>query len=136
VPPPVQRAGDRKRIRLASGVVWDRLTTSSESGVEFLYVTYEVGGASGPADTFQRHQGHEWGYVVSGTLHVTIGFEDYVLGPGDSISIDSMIPHRLSNPGPEPVQGIWFVLGRQGGSPTGPDDGAAGWRDPLHGVGR
>jgi hypothetical protein len=74
--------------------------------------------------------------VVSGTLHVTIGFEDYVLGPGDSISIDSMIPHRLSNPGPEPVHGIWFVLGRQGGSPTGPDDGAAGWRDPLHGVGR
>ena len=134
LPPPVQRADDRKRIRLASGVVWDRLTTSSEPGVEFLYVTYEVGGASGPEDAFQRHQGHEWGYVVSGTLHVTIGFEEYVLGPGDSISIDSMVPHRLSNQGPEPVHGIWFVLGRQGA--TGPDDGSRAWLDPLHGVER
>jgi transcriptional regulator with XRE-family HTH domain/uncharacterized RmlC-like cupin family protein len=135
--PPVQRAGDRKRIRLASGVVWDRLTTSSEPGVEFLYVTYEVGGASGPEDTFQRHQGHEWGYVVSGTLHVTIGFEDYVLGPGDSISIDSMVPHRLSNQGPEPVHGVWFVLGRHS-APSGPggSDPGGPWLDPLHGVER
>ena len=136
LPPPVQRAGDRKRIRLASGVVWDRLTTSSEPGVEFLSVTYEVGGASGPEDAFQRHQGHEWGYVVSGTLHVTIGFEDYILGPGDSISIDSMIPHRLSNQGPEPVHAIWFVLGRHGAGAPGTSDGDRAWLDPLHGAER
>ena len=43
---PVQRADDRKVIRLASGVVWERLTTESVPGVDFLYVTYEVGGAS------------------------------------------------------------------------------------------
>lgn len=133
----MQRADDRKHIRLASGVTWDRLTTSSEPGVEFLYVTYEVGGASGPEDAFQRHQGHEWGYVVSGTLHVTIGFEEYVLGPGDAISIDSMVPHRLSNHGPEPVQGIWFVLGRHAPAPSaGPAGGTRTWLDPLHGVSR
>ncbi len=136
LPAPVQRAGDRKRIRLASGVVWDRLTTSSEPGVEFLYVTYEVGGASSPEDAFQRHHGHEWGYVVSGTLHVTIGFEEYVLGPGDSISIDSMVPHRLSNEGPEPVHGIWFVLGRHSGGPASTNGDAGAWLDPLHGVAR
>jgi quercetin dioxygenase-like cupin family protein len=100
-------------------------------------VTFEVGGASGPEDAFQRHQGHEWGYVVSGTLHVTIGFEDYVLGPGDSISIDSMVPHRLSNQGPEPVHGIWFVLGRHTGSGSaGASTDAGAWLDPLHGVAR
>lgn len=133
-PAPVQRAADRKRIRLASGVTWDRLTTSSEPGVEFLYVTYEVGGASSPEDAFQRHLGHEWGYVVSGTLHVTIGFEDYVLGPGDAISIDSMVPHRLSNQGPEPVHGVWFVLGRQSpaAAASGSDDSGRMWHDPLH----
>jgi transcriptional regulator with XRE-family HTH domain len=109
---PVQRADARKRIQLASGVTWERLTTSSEPGVEFLHVVYDVGGASSPASAFQRHAGHEWGYVISGTLHVTIAFEDYVLGPGDSISIDSSIPHRLWNDGDEPVHGIWFVLGR------------------------
>jgi len=110
--PPVQRAGSRHSIRLASGVNWDRLTTMSEPGIEFLHVTYEVGGASSPPDAFQRHPGHEWGYVLSGRLQVRIGFEQYILEPGDAISINSSIPHRLATIGDEPVEAIWFVLGR------------------------
>jgi transcriptional regulator with XRE-family HTH domain len=110
---PVQRADDRKVIRLASGVVWERLTTDSVPGIDFLYVTYEVGGASSPEHEFQRHGGHEWGYVLSGKLGVTIGFEEHELGPGDSISIDSTVPHRLYNRGTVPVHGIWYVLGRR-----------------------
>jgi transcriptional regulator with XRE-family HTH domain len=110
---PVQRADDRKVIRLASGVVWERLTTESVPGIDFLYVTYEVGGASSPEHEFQRHGGHEWGFVISGRLGVTIGFEEHELGPGDSISIDSTVPHRLYNRGTVPVHGIWFVLGRR-----------------------
>jgi transcriptional regulator with XRE-family HTH domain len=110
--PPVQRAGDRHAIRLASGVLWERLTTLSEPGVEFLHVTYEVGGASSPPDAFQRHPGHEWGYVLSGRLQVRIGFEEYVLEPGDAISINSSIPHRLATLGDVPVHAVWFVLGR------------------------
>jgi transcriptional regulator with XRE-family HTH domain len=110
---PVQRAGDRKEIRLASGVTWDRLTTESVPGIDFLYVTYEVGGASSPEHEFQRHGGHEWGFVLEGMLGVTIGFEDHELGPGDAISIDSTVPHRMYNRGTVPVHGIWFVLGRR-----------------------
>jgi transcriptional regulator with XRE-family HTH domain len=109
---PIQRASDRQRIRLASGVLWQRLTTTSEPGTEFLYVVYEVGGASSPADAYQRHAGHEWGYVLSGTLKVTIGFREYVLEPGDAVSLDSTTPHRLENVGDVPVHAIWFVLGR------------------------
>jgi transcriptional regulator with XRE-family HTH domain len=112
-PDPIQRADDRKVIRLASGVVWERLTTESVPGIDFLYVTYEVGGASSPESEFQRHGGHEWGYVLSGTLGVTIGFDEHVLEPGDSISIDSTLPHRLFNRGSVPVRAIWFVLGRR-----------------------
>jgi len=110
--PPVQRSATRNSIRLASGVNWARLTTLSEPGIEFLLVTYEVGGASSPPDAFQRHPGHEWGYVLSGRLQVRIGFDEYVLEPGDAISINSSIPHRLATIGNEPVKAIWFVLGR------------------------
>lgn len=110
---PVQRADSRSRIRLASGVVWERLTTASIPNVDFLHVTYEVGGASSPADEFQRHSGQEWGFILSGTLGVTIGFDDYVLGPGDAIAFDSTTPHRLYNVGEQPVHGVWFVLGRR-----------------------
>jgi transcriptional regulator with XRE-family HTH domain len=110
---PVQRADSRSTIRLASGVVWERLTTASIPNVDFLHVTYEVGGASSPADEFQRHPGQEWGFILSGRLGVTIGFDDHILGPGDAIAFDSTTPHRLYNAGDEPVHGVWFVLGRR-----------------------
>jgi transcriptional regulator with XRE-family HTH domain len=110
---PVQRASTRKRIRLASGVVWERLTSASIPNVDFLYVTYEVGGASSPEHEFQRHAGQEWGYVLEGQLGVTIGFDDFELGPGDAIAFDSTTPHRLYNRGEVPVHGIWFVQGRR-----------------------
>ena len=110
---PVQRAGSRSVIRLASGVTWERLTSASMANVDFFFVTYEVGGASSPANEFQRHPGQEWGLVISGTLGVRIGFDEYVLGPGDAIAFDSTTPHRLFNDGAEPVHGVWFVLGRR-----------------------
>lgn len=111
-PSPVQEAATRHHIRLASGVVWERLTTASQPGVEFLFVVYDVGGASSPGDTYQRHSGYEWGYVISGVLEVVIGFDRYVLQPGDAVSLDSSVPHRLANIGDTPVHAIWFVLGR------------------------
>lgn len=111
-PGPVQRADDRKQIRLASGVVWERLTPASDPELEFLEVTYEVGGASSPEREFQRHGGREWGLVLSGRLTVTIGFDEYELEPGDAITIQSTVPHRLVNRGTEPVKAIWCVLGR------------------------
>jgi transcriptional regulator with XRE-family HTH domain len=109
---PVQRATTRTRIRLGSGVVWERLTTESIRNVDFLHVTYEVGGESSPADAFQRHTGQEWGYVLTGTLTVRIGFDEFLLRPGDAISFDSATPHRLFNAGETPATAVWFVLGR------------------------
>jgi transcriptional regulator with XRE-family HTH domain len=126
---PVQRADARSTIRLASGVVWERLTTASIPNVDFLRVTYEVGGASSPADEFQRHAGQEWGYILSGTLGVTIGFDDYILEPGDAIAFDSTTPHRLYNAGQEPVHGIWFVLGRRPADVAPTTPGATSRRD-------
>ena len=75
-------------------------------------MVYEVGGASSPEDAFQRHNGHEWGYVLSGTLQVTVGFRQYLMEAGDSLSLDSTTPHRLANVGDTPVHAIWFVEGR------------------------
>jgi transcriptional regulator with XRE-family HTH domain len=119
----LQRATTRKRIRLASGVVWERLTPLSEPDTEFLFVTYEVGGASSPENEYQRHAGHEWGFVIEGSLEVRIGFEEHLLEPGDSISFESTNPHRLANVGDTPVHAIWFVLGRlPSGSEPAHDD--------------
>ena len=92
-------------------MTWELLANHPDPEIEFKHVTYDVGGSSGPGATFQRHAGRDWGYVMSGRLNVAIGFQEYVHEPGDSIAIDSMVPHRLWNDGDEPVHGIWFVLG-------------------------
>jgi transcriptional regulator with XRE-family HTH domain len=109
----VQRRDTRKGIDLESGVRWERLTPTAEQDADFLYVVYEVGGASSREGTHMRHMGREYGLVLSGRLRVTIGFdEEHELGPGDSIAFESSRPHRLENAGSEPVEAIWFVVGR------------------------
>ena len=110
----VQRAHDRPSISLNSGVRWDRLMFWGDEDVEFLEATYEPGGASSPDSSFVRHNGHEFGHVLSGTLRVVVGFDEYVLGPGDSITFPSSTPHRLVNDGPQTVRAIWVVRGRRG----------------------
>jgi transcriptional regulator with XRE-family HTH domain len=109
----VQRRDTRKGIELESGVRWERLTPTAEQDADFLYVVYEVGGASSREGTHMRHMGREYGLVLSGRLRVTIGFdEEHELGPGDSIAFESSRPHRLENAGAEPVEAVWFVVGR------------------------
>jgi transcriptional regulator with XRE-family HTH domain len=110
---PMVRPGDRQVIDLASGVRWEELTASGEEGVDFLLATYEVGGSSTPDQSLMRHHGREYGYVVTGSLGVQIGFQEYRLEPGDSIAFDSTRPHRLYNRGEIPVEAIWFVVGRE-----------------------
>lgn len=113
-PSPVERRGTHTTISLAGGVRWERLTASPDGELDFLHVVYEVGGASCPEDSLIRHGGHEHGYVVSGRLGVRVGFDEYELGPGDSISFDSATPHRLWAIGDEPAHAIWVVLRRHG----------------------
>jgi transcriptional regulator with XRE-family HTH domain len=111
---PMVRSDERKAIQLDSGVRWERLTSVTEDGVDFLYVVYDVGGASCAEDSLMRHAGREYGHVIEGRLGVTVGFDTYELGPGDSISFNSTVPHRLFNAGDVPAKGIWFVVGRGG----------------------
>lgn len=109
---PVQRRHNRKRIRLAGGVEWERLTAQADDEVEFLYVKYEAGAESCPKHSLFRHGGKEYAYILSGRLGVQIGFEEYELGPGDSVSFHSQLPHRLWAIGNEPAIAIWTVINR------------------------
>jgi transcriptional regulator with XRE-family HTH domain len=110
----VTRADERRSIELESGVTWERLNPIGERDIEFLEVTYDVGGASSRGNTFVRHAGREYGLVLSGRLKVTVGFEAHVLAPGDSICFASVVPHRLETVGNKPAKAIWFVIGRAG----------------------
>ena len=109
----VQRRQTRKKVQLAGGVTWERLTPSPTNNVEFLHVIYEVVSESCPEDSLLRHGGKEYACVLSGHLGVRIGFEEYELGPGDSITFDAQMPHRLWTIGKEPATAIWVILNRE-----------------------
>lgn len=119
--PVVQRADSRSSLVLDSGVTWDRLTAAHDPNVDFLFTTYEPGSTSSGSDKLVRHNGREYGLVLSGELELSVGFEKFRLGPGDSCSFDSNEPHRLANPGEEPTTAIWFVIGRRGSDPRSPN---------------
>lgn len=110
----VLRGDHRPSISLGSGVHWERLTPTSDPDVDFLYVTYDVGGASCPPDALMRHNGREYGLVLAGRLGATVGFDSYELEPGDSIVLPSTTPHRFWTIGDEPTTVVWTVVGRTG----------------------
>jgi transcriptional regulator with XRE-family HTH domain len=116
---PLQRSGKRLSIRIDSGVSWERLTAQPDHDVDFLLLRYEPGGESTAPESLMRHNGKEYGYVLSGRLRVTIGFESYELERGDSISFDCTQPHRLAAVGDQAVEAVWFVLGRRHLAPPG-----------------
>jgi transcriptional regulator with XRE-family HTH domain len=111
---PIQRPSNRRTIRLAEGVRWERLTPRPDPEVEFLYVVYEAGAESCDKDSLIRHGGKEYAYIINGRLGLKVGFEEFELGPGDSITFDAQMPHRLWTVGKKPAEAIWVVYNRHG----------------------
>lgn len=109
---PVVRPADREALTLDTGVVWELLGQVPGVHVDFMMVTYRPGGASSSSGTLMRHSGIEYGYLISGELVLTLGFEEHRLTAGDAISFDSTTPHGYRNEGTEPAVGVWFVVER------------------------
>ena len=107
------RPEDRRKLELESGVTWELLSDLLPHLVDFMYVSYEPGGRSSSSGKLMRHTGTEFAYLLRGKLKIQVGFDEYVLEPGDALAFDSSEPHLLVNEGAEPAEGIWFVLGRR-----------------------
>ena len=103
----------RPRLSMAEGVAWERLAATPEHAVNFMKISYAPGATSTAGGELQSHDGYEYGFVLSGTVEVTIGAEVFVLKEGESLGFDSNIPHVLRNIGDGRFEGIWFVHGRR-----------------------
>ncbi|MFD5910065.1 helix-turn-helix domain-containing protein [Streptomyces massasporeus] len=108
---PLVGSGGRETLELDSGVVWERLGRVPGAEADFLLVTYRPGGSSSGSGGLMRHAGTEYGYLTSGELVLTLGFEEYALRAGDSVCFESTTPHRYRNDGEVPAVGVWFVSG-------------------------
>jgi transcriptional regulator with XRE-family HTH domain len=109
---PVAGPGQRQVLTLDSGVTWELLGQAPHAHLEFLLITYPPGGSSASSGLLMRHSGTECGYMLSGELVLTLGFDEHRLAAGDSISFDSTTPHGYRNEGDQPAVGVWFVLER------------------------
>lgn len=94
--PYVVRKSERLAINIQGGVRWERLTPQALDGMEFLELIYEPGAQS--SEHLYPHPGFELVMVIEGRFEIHVGFERYVLDPGDSIAFASSLPHRYVNP--------------------------------------
>lgn len=108
---PLVAPAARQVLQLDSGVTWERLGQLPRTHVDFLLITYDPGGMSSSSGRLMRHPGAEYGYLITGELVLTLGFDELRLTPGDSVSFESTTPHRYHNEGTTPAVGVWFVAG-------------------------
>jgi len=50
------------------------------------------------------HEGEEFIYILDGTIEVEYGKDLYTLSPGDSIYLDSIVPHQVRGGSPSPAR--------------------------------
>jgi transcriptional regulator with XRE-family HTH domain len=108
----VLRRDERSAINLEQGVRWERLTPLSERGIELREVFFEVGGGSTTSERAIQHNGRDYAVVTEGELTAQIGFDRFVLQPGDSCAFDATIPHQFWNEGKQRVRAVFVLLDR------------------------
>lgn len=105
----VQRRNENPTLDMDNGVRWERLSGSSDV-LEILLVTYQKGASSSAEGKLMRHSGHEFVYLLEGTLTVQVGFDVFEVEAGDSFNFESTQPHMYVNRSEGTVRGIWYTL--------------------------
>lgn len=102
-------------------VSYTAIVSPISDDVKFLMIE-SLPGAHGEKDAV-CHQGFEQGMVVEGHLEFTLGDRVFKLGPSDTISFPSTVPHTWANKGPGKCRCIWVIATKH---PLGMPDAAAG----------
>ncbi len=109
----------------------DRQTWASPNGVDLEKVVGPIGGAlidlwrirhaagtssdmSNPEEPWRRHEGEVVILVETGQLTVGVGEDQWELGPGDTIHLNTLQPHRWANCSDEDVSLFIFSLSQDG----------------------
>ncbi|MFQ5867908.1 MAG: cupin domain-containing protein [bacterium] len=88
--------------------------SESSLGVKMqpLIFTLKVGGHTG--NQLNPHEGEEFGMVLKGRIELSVGQDKYIMEEGDSISFNSIQPHKFVNMGKEEAVVFWAVFSPRG----------------------
>jgi len=104
----VVRKDNRKKIKVTdSTATYELLTPDLSWNIEFLKITIMPGESTDNKKI--SHKGEETGYIIKGKLLIKWGEKEFILNKGDSIRLDSTIPHRYINIGDEKSVSIWAM---------------------------
>lgn len=109
---PIVRAADRPVVQFNTGktgsksIRLERLVPPLRG--QLLQGDIHVLEPGTPSTDSIQHQGEEIGYVLQGSLNLTIGEASYQLHPGDSFYFASEKTHSYSNDGDEVTKVLWI----------------------------
>jgi len=104
----IVRKDERKALKLPkSNVSYSLLSPDMSRKIEMLLITLEPG----EIDDHETiaHEGEECGFVIEGGLGIIQDGTKVILDEGDSVYLDSAIPHRFFNPGSGKSVSVWAI---------------------------
>lgn len=95
-----------ERPCIASGdITLERLVLPRRNGL--LQANIHIVAEGGRSDGQIVHQGEEVGYVLQGTMELTLDDQVHVLQPGDAFNFSSQTPHGYRNVGEGELKILW-----------------------------
>jgi transcriptional regulator with XRE-family HTH domain len=99
----------RRRSRTLGGKKIVNLTHES-SALQVVQMTFPAVKTSPDP---RAHPGYDWIYVLSGTLRMVLGDNDFTMGPGEAAEFDTTTPHWWGSADGKPVE-VLSIFGPQG----------------------
>lgn len=104
----ITRSGQRKRITYAGSQLSNELISPDVQHLfEAIFVEAARGSTSG--DHPHSHVGEECGFIIQGCMRFWAGDQQTDLYAGDSIYLDSTVPHRWIAIGKDALRALWVI---------------------------
>jgi transcriptional regulator with XRE-family HTH domain len=102
----LMEAKERKSLTTRSGVTFQLLSRGMDFPCEFILNRWPPGTSTG--EDLYNHEGKECGLLLEGELLVETNGKSFHMKPGDSITLESSSPHRITNPGKKEAVAVWI----------------------------
>ena len=96
---------ERKILTTEEGVQFQLLSRNVNVPFEFIFNQWPPGTSTGKQP--YTHGGEECGLLLEGELEVEVDGKIHQMKPGDTITLRSSAPHRISNIGKKKASAIW-----------------------------
>jgi len=96
---------ERKVLTTQGGVQHQLL--SRNLTLPFEFISFEIPRGASTGEELYTHEGLECGLLLEGTIEIQVSDKVYRMKPGDTITLKSSIPHKLSNCGKKTAKGVW-----------------------------